>query len=227
MTDTSRGPGATGAPASPTLAELRPAPGADEAALLRRTIDMHVFERDGYHVVIGSLHDQRPWASGQVGPRHVHHMELGIVVRCADLIIVDAAATMDRFPHPECTNIESAFSELIGMSVARGYTRAVQDRFGRQRGCSHLEFLARALGPVVIQAMTAAAARRMEEEGADAVVGTGGGLEWLTNTCHIWSEDGIGMQKLAAQWHPGNGEYPAPSLVEIRRRAALPDPPQE
>jgi Protein of unknown function (DUF2889) len=227
MTEPAGGPGQGGAPASPTLAELRPAPGAEEVALLRRTIDMHVFERDGYHVVIGSLHDQRPWASGQAGPRDVHRMELGIVVRCADLVIVDAAATMGLFPHPECTNIESAFSELIGMSVARGYTRAVQDRFGRQRGCSHLEFLARALGPVVIQAMTAAAARRMEDGSADALAGAGGGLEWLTNTCHIWSEDGIGMQKLAAQWSPGKGEYPAPSLVEIRRRAGTPDPPQE
>jgi hypothetical protein len=206
---------------TPTLRELRPDADGEEVALLRRTIDLQVFEREGYHVVIGTLHDQRPWASGQVGPRDVHHMELGIVVRCADLVIVDAAATMGRFPHPECTAIEGTFAELIGMSVARGYTRAVQDRFGRQRGCSHLEFLARALGPVVIQAVTAAGARRMENGIVDGL--TGGGLEWLTNTCHIWSEDGVGMQKLAAEWRPGKGEYPAPSLVEIRRRAV----PQE
>jgi Protein of unknown function (DUF2889) len=227
MTDATGRTAEEGGPRPPTLAELRPAAGSAEVALLRRTIDMHVFERDGYHVVVGSLHDQRPWASGAVGPRDVHHMELGIVVRCADLIIVDAAATMGRFPHPECTSIEDTFSELIGMSVARGYTRAVQDRFGRERGCSHLEFLARALGPVVIQAITAAGARRMENGTADVLTGTGGGMEWLTNTCHIWSEDGIGMQKLAAQWRPGKGEYPAPTLVEIRRRAANPDVPQE
>jgi hypothetical protein len=144
-------------------------------------------------------------------------MELGVVVRCADLVIVDASATMGRFPHPECPAVEGSFSELIGLSVARGYTRAVQDRFGRERGCSHLEFLARALGPVVIQAITAAGARRMENgEVVDRLVG--GGMEWLANTCHIWAENGIGMQKLEAQWRPGKGEYPAPSLVEIRRR---------
>jgi hypothetical protein len=213
-----------GGEAPPTLAALRPAAGAEELALLRRTIDMQVFEREGFHVVIGTLHDQRPWASGQVGPRDVHHMELAIVVRCADLVIVDAAATMGRFPHPECTAIEGAFSELIGMSVARGYTRAVQDRFGRERGCSHLEFLARALGPVVIQAVTAAGARRMENGNVDGL--TGGSLEWLANTCHIWAEDGVGMQKLAAEWRPGKGEYPAPTLVEIRRRASRRDRPQ-
>ncbi len=181
---------------------------------------MAVFERDGYHVVIGTLHDRRPWASGQFGPRDVHRMELGIVVRCADLVIVDAEATMGHFPHPECPSITDSFSDLIGLSVARGFTRAVQDRFGRERGCSHLEFLARALGPVVIQSLTAAGARRMEDGDAGGLATAASGLEWLTNTCHIWAVDGIGMQKLAAEWKPGNGEYPAPSLVEIRRRQA-------
>jgi Protein of unknown function (DUF2889) len=185
-----------------------------------RTIDMQVFARDGYHVVIGSLHDKRPWATGRAGPRDVHHMELGIVVRLADLVIVDAEATMGHFPHPECPSITDSFSELVGLSVARGFTRAVQDRFGRERGCSHLEFLARALGPVVIQSLTAAAARRMEEGAVEGLAQTTNGMEWLTNTCHIWSEDGIGLQKLAAGWVVGNGEYPAPSLVEIRRRQA-------
>jgi hypothetical protein len=203
---------------SPTLDELRPSADSGEPPLLRRTIEMQVFEREGHHVVIGSLYDRRPWASGQFGPRDVHQMELGIVVRCADLVIVDASATMGHFPHPESPAIEDAYSDLIGVSVARGYTRAVQDRFGRERGCSHLEFLARALGPVVIQAVTAATARRRENGEAGGPVGSG--LEWLANTCHIWSEDGIGMQKLAADWRPGTGEYPAPSLVEIRRRQA-------
>ena len=210
----------------PRLSELRPPRGSEELPLLRRTVEMQVFARDGHHVVIGTLHDRRPWASGRVGPRDVHQMELGIVVRCADLVIVDAAATMGHFPHPECSSIEGTFSELIGLSVARGYTRAVQDRFGRERGCSHLEFLARALGPVVIQAVTAAGARRMEL--GEAEVLTGGGMEWLANTCHIWAEEGIGMQKLAADWRPGRGEYPAPSLVEIRRRSeGRRDAPQE
>jgi len=209
---------ASGGGRPPTLRALRPPGDAGELPLLTRTIDMRVFARDGYHVVIGSLFDQRPWASGRVGPRDVHRMELGIVVRCDDLVIVDAEATMGHFPHPECPSITDSFSELIGLSVARGFTRAVQDRFGRERGCSHLEFLARALGPVVIQSLTAAGARRMEDGEEEGLATATSGMGWLANTCHIWSEDGVGMQKLAAAWKPGNGEYPAPSLVEIRRR---------
>jgi hypothetical protein len=209
----------------PTLAALRPEPGSAELPVHRRTIDMQVFERDGYHVVVGTLHDQRPWASGEVGPRHLHHMELGIVVRRADLTIVDAAATMGTFPHAECPTIEGSFRDLIGLSVSRGYSNAVQARFGRQRGCSHIEFLARALGPVVIQAVTSSAAFRVElGDGGESFGGVSaeGGLPWLTNTCHLWAEDGIGMQKVAAGWRPAGGEYPAPALVEIRRRSGPP-----
>jgi hypothetical protein len=124
---------------------------------------------------------------------------------------------MRTFPHAECPTIEPSFSDLVGLSVSRGYSSAVQERFGRQRGCSHLEFLARALGPIVIQAVTSSAARRIEVGDGEPTIGEGG-LPWLTNTCHLWAEDGIGMQKVAAGWRPGTAEYPAPSLVEIRSR---------
>jgi hypothetical protein len=211
-------------PDPPTLASLRPAAGSEEFPVHRRTIDMSVFERGEYHVVIGTLYDQRPWAGGSLGPHDLHRMELGIVVRRSDLVIVDAQATMGTYPHAECPTIEDAFGDLVGLSVSRGYSSAVQTRFGRQRGCSHLEFLARALGPVVIQAITSSASMQIELGGAgghdvvgEEVLGEGGLLR-MTNTCHLWSEDGIGMQKLAAGWRPGKAEYPAPSLVEIRRR---------
>jgi hypothetical protein len=209
-------------PTTPTLAALRPAPESEEDPVHRRTIDMRVFERGEYHVVIGTLSDQRPWASGERGPRQLHFMELGIVVRRADLVIVDAAANMKTFPHAECTDIEESFGDLVGLSVSRGYTNAVQQRFGRQRGCSHLEFLARALGPVVIQAITSSAAWRVELGDGQFPAGEAR-LEWLTNTCHVWAEDGPGPEKVAIGWRPGISEYPAPSVVEIRRRMAADD----
>jgi hypothetical protein len=126
---------------------------------------------------------------------------------------------MGAFPHAECPSIEGAFRDLIGLSVSRGYTSAVQERFGRQRGCAHVEFLARALGPVVIQAMTSSMARQAEDGGERP--GGEGGMPWLTNTCHVWAEGGPGLAKVEAGWRPGHSEYPAPAVVEIRRRQGL------
>ena len=179
---------------------------------------MEVFLRDEYFAVVGTLRDERPWAEGGYSPHHLHTMELGLVVRRSDLTIVDAEADMQTFPHVECTDIEPHFRDLIGLSVSRGYTSAVQERFGRERGCSHLEFLARALGPTVIQATTSAAAWQTVQSG---VYPDGErGLSFLTNTCHVWTPDGPGAQKVALGWKPGRLGYPAPSVSEVARRLA-------
>jgi len=177
---------------------------------------MEVYQRGDYFAVIGTLHDERPWARGTHGPRHLHVMELGLVVRRADMTIVDAAADMETFPHAECTDIEASFHDLTGLSVMRGYTSAVQERFGRERGCSHLEFLARALGPVVVQGVTSSGAFQAENGGGEHP-SREGGFAFLTNTCHVWAEEGPGPQKIAAGWRPGQLEYPAPTAVEVRR----------
>ena len=178
---------------------------------------MEVFDRGEHFAVIGTLHEQRPWADGSHGPRDLHRMELGIVVRRADLCIVDAVADMHQFPHVECLDIEDSFGDLVGLSVARGYSHAVQERFGRERGCSHLEFLARALGPAAIQALSSAARRRGVRGRPDS---QGAGPSWLTDTCHIWAEGGIGFEKEQMGWRPGRDRYPVPSVVELRRRPA-------
>jgi hypothetical protein len=205
-------------PPAATVAALRPPAGSDELPVHRRSIGIEVFVRDEYFVVIGTLTDVRPWASGTLGPRDLHGMELAIVVRRADLMIVDAVADMKTFPHAECTDIEPKFSELIGLSVARGYTSAVQERFGRERGCSHLEFLARAIGPAVIQSVTSAAAQQFER--GDSYPGGERALTFLSNTCHVFIDDGPGVQKIAIGWRPGMFGYPAPTVAEIRRRIA-------
>jgi hypothetical protein len=59
---------------------------------------------------------------------------------------------------------------------------------------------------------------RLELGDGEQTIGGDGALGWLTNTCHIWAENGVGPQKVATGWRPGIAEYPAPSLVEIRRR---------
>ena len=200
-----------------TLAALRPPPGSDEDPVHRRTISVEVFQRGEHFAVIGTLHDERPWAGGALGPRDLHRMELGVVVRRADMTIVDAAADMQTYPHAECTDIEPNFHDLVGLSVARGYSNAVQQRFGRERGCSHLEFLARAIGPVVIQGLTSSGAWEVEKGSGEHPM-RDGGFSFLTNTCHIWTEDGAGAQKIAAGWRPGLLGYPAPRAVEVRLR---------
>ncbi|MHB8219484.1 MAG: DUF2889 domain-containing protein [Acidimicrobiales bacterium] len=190
----------------------------------RREMTFEVFEEGEDFHVTGRLRDERPWAAGTVWVEHVHDMELRITVHRPDLTITSATAHMHRFPHAECTDIEEAFAGLVGLNVARGYSRAVQERFGRSLGCTHLELLARTIGPVVIQSV-ASAATRLQDATRTRVAMTSAGSAWFADTCHVWATDGPtgpgpGMQKVSLGWRPGTDEYPAPSVDEVRRRAS-------
>jgi Protein of unknown function (DUF2889) len=186
----------------------------------RRSTEYEAFEDDGTLTIVGKLRDSRPWAQSPDIER-VHDMELSVTVRLADFTITDADAVMHTFPHFECPAIVDAFRGLVGLSVARGYTRAVQERFGGVSGCTHIEHLARSLGPVVIQAATSTMARSRTEGPRElGPSDTGTSPLAIRNSCHIWAEEGIAEQKLALGWQPGRDDYPAPALVHFANRAS-------
>ncbi len=190
----------------------------------RRTIEFEAFDEGDSLSVTGRLRDERPWAAGTDRVEHVHDMDLELTVRKKDLTITRAVATMGRFPHAECPAITGAFDGLVGLNISRGYTRAVTERFGGARGCTHLEQLARTVGPVVIQAMTSCRARDRDWQHLDAAPSARPTL-FPRNTCHIWAEGGVAEQKLAAGWRPGErAGYPAPPVAVILRRGTSPAP---
>ncbi len=198
------------------LGTVEPSPTGMPFPLHRRSIVYEAFDADSEMQVIGRLQDTRPWAEDGSAVARVHDMELRVTVRIDDMTITQSEAVMHTFPHTECPGIVQAFAALAGLSVARGFTREVQNRFGGPKGCTHLEQLARSLGPVVIQAITSRRALAVARgEASDIFTSTSS--PWARNTCHIWAEYGIAEQKLAAGWRPGVGPYPSPPLEIFRR----------
>lgn len=193
----------------------------DPVPLHRRSIQYEAFDGGETMLVVGTLCDSRPWAEDGESILIVHEMELRVEVRVEDLTITVASAAMRTFPHVECPGITEAFAGLAGLSVTRGYTREVQKRFGGPKGCTHLEQLARSLGPVVVQAITSRRARAVSRgESTDLL--SGAGSPWARDSCHVWAEGGVADQKLAAGWRPGIGPYPAPAVVTFRASGAEP-----
>jgi len=201
--------------------------GGDADAVSRVPLHRRVMEFDAYDEgdsvsITGRLRDERPWASGTDKVEHVHDMDLVLTVRKEDLTITAAAATMTLFPHAECPAVTGAFGGLVGLSVIRGYTRAVQERFGGARGCTHLEQLARTVGPVAIQAVTSARARDRDWQNLDVAPSARPAL-FPRNTCHVWADGGVAEQKLEAGWRPGERTgYPAPPVAVFLRRGDVP-----
>lgn len=185
----------------------------------RRTIIIESFDDEESFDITATLQDERPWADNDALVSDIHRMSLTMKIDRASFVVTDVTASMDRTPHMECNAIEPAFRSLIGVSVTRGFNKAVSERVGRQRGCTHLDFLARAIGPAVIQTMASSSSRRAGLAGIGRTVSqdTGG---WLRNTCHLWAEGGIGLTKIDEGWRPGVDGYPATTLVEMRRRRA-------
>ncbi len=177
----------------------------------RRSIDLvSVWEPGERLRVTGRLHDTLP--TGPDGVEDVHQMSLSLVVELPDLVVVEATADMDKFPHAECPLITNAVTGLVGMPVGKGFTRELNRRFGGPAGCSHLKEIARNIAPVVVQSMLSTGApRRGEPDGVPAVHGLPIG------SCHIWQENGVAVRKLQAGWVPGSVERPVLKLSHFTR----------
>ena len=111
-----------------------------------RTITIDVYDTPTTFEIDGRLTDRRPWADGETAPIKLHTMQLRLEVQRANLEISRAEARMLDYPHAECPGIAPAFAGLVGLSIAQGFTKAVQERFGRAKGCSHWSAPTRALG---------------------------------------------------------------------------------
>jgi len=137
--------------------------------------------------VTGRLVDERPhphggWIDEDMG-RIVHDMTLTIRVRHPDLVITAVDAQMDHRPYTLCTDAVPPLQKLVGLSVMKGFVRAVNERFGRQLGCAHMTALVHAMAPVVKQGAGAA----FHE---DEPIPTREEDLWFVNTCQAWREDG-------------------------------------
>jgi hypothetical protein len=145
--------------------------------------------------VTGRLVDDRPQGTaGWYGARDgttIHDMSLTVRVRYPDLVITGVGGGMATHPYVVCTEAVAPLEGLVGLSVAQGFTRVVNERFGRQHGCAHLTALIHAIAPVVRQA--AGAAFHDERQPPSGEQGF-----WFVNTCHAWREDGPLATRLRA-----------------------------
>lgn len=179
-----------------------------------RTIRAEVVKvADNEIEVTGRLVDDRPgdgprWFDVRQGGT-VHDMSLTMRVRHPELTIIAASASMATHPYTICPDAVPAVQQLIGLSVAHGFTRAVNERLGRRNGCSHLTALVHAMAPVVRQGAGAAFRDENRLPTADESL-------WWVNTCHAWREDGPLMERVKANDAEGLKRFSARSHLPGR-----------
>ena len=165
-------------------------------------------KRDDLLLIRGAVRDQKPpglYLEIDPDPLTIHHMQIDIEVAFPSMEIVAANVAIETHPHDECPRITEHYDNLVGLSIARGFTHKVREFFGGPRGCTHTTALLQAMGPVAIQcmwSMRASVARRSGTGGLDMSTATPQQrrMMWQSNlnTCHIWAEDGEQVAHLEA-----------------------------
>lgn len=188
-------------------------PEPDLPLIHHRSYDVRAYRQSPTELRLrGTVQDQKPPGIylDDDRPLTVHHMVVDLLISFPALQILEIDVVLGTHPHEGCAAIEPDYQQLVGLSIARGFSRAVKDRVGGPRGCTHVGALLQAMAPVVIQSTWS---MRAAEEGTVAVnigrsksdVSVEDRLRYNLDTCHIWAADG----ELVAKVRAGE-EVPAP-----------------
>lgn len=182
-----------------------------------RTYTVNVFRRNDHEIVArGIVHDVKPaglYVEGDPDPLTIHEMVLDLVVGYPSLEITDANVVFESHPQSGCPAIADHYGSLVGLSIARGFTRNVRDLFGGPNGCTHVTALLQAMAPVLVQSTWSMRVLARREQPVDD--------SWRSNqnrnidTCHVWAADGEMMGKLE------RGEVVGPGIPVRDRLLAL------
>lgn len=187
-------------------------------------------------LVRGAVSDRKPpglYVHADPDELEIHQMQIELRVGFPGLEIRAARVLFETHPHSKCPLIAADYEKLVGLSIARGFTRKARELFGGPRGCTHTNALLQALAPAVIQATWSLGVReqrlagqthsRLSAEERDQRI------RGNQNTCHLWAEGGEHVADVrAGRMH----EYP---LIPIRERlrklgrdeTTWPDPPPD
>lgn len=127
----------------------------------------------------------------------VHDMWIRLTVD-DNLTVQAITAVTDSSPYPAvCPHIAAAYQKVVGLTIGKGWTRALKERLAGIEGCTHLSEL---LGPIATTAFQTVVSyrNRMERERRKAE-GKGAVREHfpLLNTCHAFRADGPIVAKYA------------------------------
>jgi hypothetical protein len=173
----------------------------------RRGYEVEAYdEGDGRIKVRGRLTDVRPLGLFPGDrPLAIHDMVVDLVMDARTFTVVEVDPHMVVHPNLECTDVLPAYQQLVGLSIARGFTHRVRELFGGPRGCSHISALLQAMAPVAIQAWYSAF-RGRDDSVPDEAAGTAvpdptadpegfaafrmARMERNRNTCHVFADGG-------------------------------------
>jgi hypothetical protein len=191
----------------------------DLPLLHTRNYEVRAFQVDEYTLLLrGAVRDDKPaglYVPQDDQPLTIHHMIVDLTVAFPSLEITGAHVVFEAHPHLTCPTIADHYGELVGLSIARGFTHRVRELFGGPRGCTHTTALLQAMAPVAVQCFWSMQVRDAREAGRSPRPANSEDRRAMMarniNTCHVWAEDGPQMTAVLA------GKPPEAPLQIVRR----------
>jgi hypothetical protein len=161
--------------------------------LQTRKIEITTYDYDGQRIIVeGFLKDNRfqktHTITGETRPRGIlHHMYIRLLINCSNLLIEDVDVDLISVPREVCRETINCLAPIKGLTITKGFTLKVKKLAGGNKGCTHLVELLQAMAPAVFQGV---GAHRSQKPSAFDSDQTKKIVQYLTNTCHGWREDG-------------------------------------
>lgn len=174
---------------------------AGKSPLHQRSITVKSYPVEGFKVLVeGWLHDERlvpiyrHWDSKPREEGPVHGLCVRMLIGSYPLTILDAEAEMPTTPNSQCIAAQEGIKRIIGQQIRSGYSERIRDLIGGAAGCTHLTHLAVVMGPAALHGFWTLYAQnpRPAPKTFDEIEG----LEYLINSCHLWTPDGPYISEL-------------------------------
>ena len=178
-------------------------PPADREPLHRRLIECRGYRRkDGLWDVEGHLVDTKTYSfkNQDRGEIHagepLHEMWIRLTFD-DDLVVQDVEAVTDHGPYRVCPDATQRFGELKGLRIAHGWTKAVKERLGGTKGCTHLVEMLGPVATVAYQTLVALRMKRLDSMPAER-------KPPVIDSCYAYRSDGEVVRRRWPQFFTGN-----------------------
>jgi len=158
--------------------------------------------RDGMWDIEGHLVDTKTygfdseWRGRVEAGVPVHDMWIRLTID-DDFKVHAVEAVTDSSPFRACPEITPNFEVLKGLSIAKGWRRAIAERLGGVRGCTHLVELLGPLGTTAFQ--TIFPLREMERRGQPCRA-----KPRAIDSCHALRSDGEAVKRRWPEFYTGS-----------------------
>jgi hypothetical protein len=173
---------------------------APREAVHTRSIVCRSFRRDdGLLDIDARFIDTRPFAydSEFRGPctpgSALHNMQLRLTLD-RERRIHALVSAMQATPYNGCAEVNPHFQRLVGLSVGRGFRKAMRERIGGTEGCTHVIALLDAMAAAAVQAFASNAHAPLRAGQAEPV--RIWRLDALLGSCWSYRPDGPVVQQL-------------------------------